>query len=108
MAVIDFKPCSLSYLVANPGYEDDNGDYHEGTFVWEGDIECGIVPAGEANELKFEDGSVKVYSYTVTLPYDCKQFSVDDRVRIRMLDGQYREFSVKGFHRYQLQCKLWI
>jgi len=108
MAVLIFKPCCLSYLVTSPGHEDDNGDYHPGEESWEGDIECGMVPAGKANEIKFEDGSVKVYSYTVTLPTKCHDFSVGDRVRILMLDGKSRDFEVKGFHRYQLQCKIWV
>lgn len=108
MAVIDFKPCRLSYLVASDGREDDNGDYLPGEESWEGDIECGMVPAGKANEIKFDDGTVKVYSYAVTLPSDCREFDVGERVRILMLGGQYREFEVKGFHRYQLQCKMWV
>ena len=108
MAVLQFKPCRLSYLVATPGYEDDNGDYHPGEQSWEGYIKCGYAPAGQSNEIKFDDGSVSVYSYTVSLPCDCKDFAIGDRVRITMLDGQPHEFTVKSFHRYQLQCKLWI
>lgn len=108
MAVLDFKPSRMSFLVALPGYEDGNGDYHPGEQSWEGDIECGYSPAGQANEIKFEDGSVKVYSYTVTLPRACREFEAGDRVRIKMLNGKWQEFSVKGFQRYQLQCKMWI
>lgn len=108
MAVLNIKPNSLSYLDSVPGHTDENGDYHPGESHWEGNIECGVVPAGKANEIKFEDGSVKVYSYTVTLPADCRSFSIGDRVRINMLDGTEREFEVKSFHRYQLQCKMWI
>lgn len=98
----------MSYLVAQPGYEDGNGDYHPGEQSWEGEIKCGYTPAGEANELKFEDGSTKVYSYTVTLPRDCRDFAIGDRVRLLMLNGQIQEFTVKSFLRYQLQCKMWV
>lgn len=108
MAVLQLKPCRLSYLIATPGYEDENGDYHPGENYWKGCIECGYAPAGSANEIKFEDGSVKVYSYTVTLPRDSRDFAIGDRVKIKMLDGQWHEFTVKGFQRYQLQCKMWI
>lgn len=108
MAVLQFKPSRLSYLITNPGYEDENGDFHTSTSQWEGDIECGYATAGASNEIKFEDGTVKVYSYTVTLPRDCRDFADGDRVRLIMLNGKEREFSVKGFQRYQLQCKMWI
>lgn len=108
MSVLEFKPNSLSYLDSVPGHDDENGDYHPGVSRWVGDIECGVVPAGKANEIKFEDGTVKTYSYTVTLPVDCRDFAIGDRVRVKMLDGLEREFEVKSFHRYQLQCKMWI
>lgn len=108
MSAFGFKPCHLSYLVADTGYEDENGDYHKGEELWEGYIRCGTVPAGKSNEITFEDGTVKKYSYTVTLPADCRKFVRGDRVRIRLIGGDEREFSVLGFHRYQLQCKMWI
>lgn len=108
MAVLEFKPKRLSYLVSENGYEDENGDYHSGESRWEGEIECGTVPAGKANEIKFDDGTVKVYSYTVYLPSDCRDFEIGDRVRIKALDGRDREFEVISFHRYQLQCKMWV
>lgn len=108
MAVVEFKKCRLSYLVADPGYEDENGDYHSGETRWEGDIECNVVPAGSANEIKFDDGSVKVCSYTVSLPANSRPFVIGDRVRIKMLDGNTREFEVKDFKPYQLQNKMWI
>lgn len=109
MAVLELKPHRLSYLVTSPGYEDDNGDYHEGTSRWEGDIECDAVPAsGSANEITFDDGTAHKYSYTVYLPVSCKDFSVGERVRIRHLGNVEREYSVKGFQRWQLQCKLWV
>lgn len=108
MAVLQFKPSRLSYLIALPGYEDDNGNYHPGEQSWEGDIECGYSPAGAANVITYEDGSTAVYSYTVTLPISCKNFAKGDRVRIKMLNGLLQEFTVKSFMRYQLQCKIWI
>lgn len=108
MAVLKLKQSRLSYLVANPGYEDDNGDYHTGVQSWKGDIKCGYAPAGAASEITYEDGSVEVYSYTLSLPSDCRDFSIGDRIRIEMLGGQWQEFTVKSFIRYQLQCKMWI
>lgn len=108
MSVLRFKPNRLSYLVAYPGYEDDNGDYHPGESYWSDEIKCDIQPAGAANEIKFGDGSTKVYSYDITLPKNCKSFKIGSLVKIKMLDGQWQEFTVKSFQRYQLQCKMWL
>lgn len=108
MAVLQLKPSRLSYLIANPGYEDDNGDYHPSFDSWEGDIKCGYAQGGNSNEIKFEDGSLAVYSYTITLPRDCKDFVKGDRIRLLMLNGEEKEFTVLGFQRYQLQCKIWV
>ena len=107
MAVLEMKKHRLSYLAVGEGYEDENGDYHEGSSEWRGYIPCNAVPAGRAAERTFEDGEVRAYSYSVNLDVDF-DFHVGDRVRIEFLNGVVREFGVKGFHRYQLQCKLWV
>lgn len=108
MAVFNKNPHQLSYLVTTSGYEDDNGDYHEGENHWEGCMPCDAVSAGKAEEKEFEDGVVRSYSYTVYLPSDCRTFTIGDRVKLGLIGGIQKEFEVKGFHRYQLQCKMWI
>ena len=109
MAVLNKNPHRLQYLVSTiSGYDDDNGDYHLGEEHWEGDIPCDAVPSGKAEEKVFEDGVLRIYSYTVYLPYNCRTFTIGDRVKISLLGGIEREFNVKGFHRYQLQCKIWV
>ena len=108
MAVLNFKPHRLKYLVSTPGYEDENGDYHPCDELWTGDIPCDAVPSGKAEQREFEDGVVRSYSYTVYLPNECRTFTIGDRVKISLLGGIEREFEVKGFHRYQLQCKIWV
>lgn len=107
MAVLNRNPHRLSYLVSEPGYEDGNGDYHCGENRWEGNIPCDAVPDGKAEERTFEDGVTRAYSYTVHLPSGCRDFVIGDRIRIVFPGGIEREFEVKGFHRYQKQCKLW-
>lgn len=108
MAVLIRNPYRLQYLVSVSGYEDQNGDYHPGEDHWEGDIPCDAVPAGKAEERVFEDGAVKSYSYTVYLPSNSRAFTIGDRVKISLLGGIEKEFEVKGFHRYQFQCKIWV
>lgn len=109
MAVLTIKPHKLQYLVVEEGYEDINGDYHEGSSHWDGDIPCDAVPAsGKSNEIQFDDGAVHKYSYTVYMSNSVRHFKVGEHVRITLLNGVVREFEVKGFQRYQLQSKLWV
>ena len=50
MAVLDFAAHTLDYLHVTDGYEDDNGDYVQGSEEWvENYCKCDIVPAGKAN-----------------------------------------------------------
>lgn len=108
MSVIELKPHLLSYRVISEGYEDDNGDWHEGSSKWSDPVECHAVPAGSANEMTFADGTTARYSYVVgRLAHDCREFKIGEDVRITV-GGIVREFQVKGFHRYQLQSKLWL
>jgi len=106
--ILDYRPHKLQYLVTTPGYEDENGDYHEGESHWEGDISCRYVPSGKAEEREFEDGVVRKYSAVVRLDADCRGFAIGDRVKLSLLGGIERECEVKGFHRYQLCAKLWV
>lgn len=109
MAVLTLKPHKLQYLVIENGYEDANGDYHQGDSHWEGSIPCDAVPAGgKSNEIQFEDGTFHRYSYTVYMPNNVRHFKIGDRVKITFLEGVVREYDVKGFQRYQLQSKLWV
>lgn len=108
MAVVNTKPHSLQYLVTTQGYEDEDGYYQEGESHWEGNIPCDAVPAGKAESKEFEDGVIRSYTYTVVLPASCRTFTVGDRVKITHLGGIEREYEVKGFQRYQLQCKIWV
>lgn len=107
MAVLKRYSHRMQYLEASDGYEDENGDYHAGESRWAGDIPCDAVPAGKAEEKEFEDGVVRSYSYTVYALPDCRTFTIGDRVKISFGQTE-REFTIKGFHRYQLQCKMWI
>lgn len=52
------------------------------------------------------------YSYTIYLPKKTREFVTGEKVRVSFFgDGtlqEKKEFSVKGFHRYQHQCKMWV
>lgn len=108
MAILTFKPHRLQRATLNEGYEDELGDWHVGTVKW-GDVEkCDIVQAGAASERKFADGIVRTYSYTVYMDRTAKSLKAGDVVRLSMFGGDWQEFTVLGFQRLQLQCKLWV
>ena len=108
MAVINLTPHSLKRLVVHTGYEDENGDWHKGYEMWGDPVSCHAVAAGKANEIAFPDGTTAIYSYTVgRLSPDCPEFSIGERVLLDIF-GIEKEYQVKGFHRYQLQSKIWV
>ena len=86
MAVLNLSAHSLDYKETIGGHENENGDWVQGVETWiENYCKCDIVPAGKAN--------------VITIP---------DIIRIKLFGKVFREFKVLGFHRYQLQCKIWV
>lgn len=108
MSVIDLIPHTLRYCTVSDGYEDERGDWHEGTETWSDPINCHAVPAGAANIITYADGTTATYTYTVgRLDPECREFKIGEKVSLNVC-GVEREFQVKGFHRYQLQSKIWV
>lgn len=109
MSLLNFKASKLYRQTKTEGYTDVNGDYHHGKIKWEYCCSCDVVPAGEANKIAIPDGSIDFYSYTVyNIPVCVKKFNYGDFVRLLVLGEEEVILKVKGFHRYQLQCKLWV
>jgi hypothetical protein len=110
MATITLNPHYL--LIQKKGtapYEDENGDYVPGTSAgWEKVCKCDIVPNGEAQTIQLEDGTQKEYAYVVYLPKECEDIELGTLVKFEAFGKQSKEHKVLGFHRYQLQCKLWV
>ena len=113
MAVLNFAPHLLSYYQVTGGHDDpETGDYITGSESWVEDYcKCDLVPAGKANTITIPDGQVETYEYTIyNLPKDCRKFEYGEKIRIKVYGDSedVREFTVKGFHRYQKQCKMWV
>ncbi len=110
MAVLNLAAHTLDYKDVRNGYEDENGDWHQGNEEWvENYCRCDIVPAGKANVITIPDGSIHSYSHVIyNLPKTCRKFEYGDIIRIKFYGLEEREFKVLGFHRYQLQCKIWV
>ena len=112
MPVLKLMPHMLSALSITEGYEDENGDYHKGTEEWKEVCKCDAVPAGEAREITLPDGVKVAYTYTIYLPKTAREFVTGEKVSISFFGNgtlqEKKEFMVKGFHRYQHQCKMWV
>ena len=112
MPVLKFMPHRLSVLQVTEGHEDENGDYHKGTEEWVELCKCDAVPNGQANEITLPDGTKTAYTYTIYLPKGTREFTTGEKVRISFFEKgtlqQKKEFTVKGFHAYQHQCKMWV
>lgn len=107
MAVLTMKPNTIQVLHVSEGYVADNGDFIAGSTQWGCEHKCDVVPAGTANEIDFGDGLVKKFSFVCYLAPDCREYQIDERVKITRY-GKVYELEVKDFKRYQHQAKLWV
>lgn len=112
MPILRLKPHILQVLSQADGYEDENGDWHGGTENWSDYMKCDVVPAGQANQILLPDGTQTYYSYVVYLPKNAREFMTGEKVRISFNGkgtlAEKKVFTVKGFHAYQHQCKMWL
>jgi len=109
MGVLDMKPFWLYTYTKGMGYIDEDGNKHVGEDTYTKYIRCDVIPSGAANTRDFGDGIMQSYSYTIYV-YDrgCKHLSVGEKVRYGKDNFLSKPYLVKGFHRYQTYCILWI
>lgn len=103
-----FRPHKIAAVSATEGYEDSNGDWHPGESRPGDWMACHAVPAGAASEITLPDGTAFRYSYTVILDPGCEEFPIGTEVMLDLGWGVQSRYEVKGFHRYQLQSKVWV
>lgn len=103
-----FRPHILQYQVTTEGDEKPNGDYVPGKTSFEGNIPCRYEPNGKANTIAFEDGQTYVYQYIVYLDQNCQEFRCGDVVRLLNSGRVIATKQVQGFHRGQLNARLWL
>lgn len=110
MAVLNFRKFSISKKVSTFGYDDENGDYHEGVSEWSEPEVCDLVQnAGRATITKYQDGTTITYAYTVYIPKgSAMELSEGDVVRVERDGEVVVETDVKGFSKNQLQSKVWL
>lgn len=111
MSVLSMKPYWLQYSVVQPEYRDESGDWHSGEVEWiDSLVRCDIVKNDTTALIReYEQGDEVKHSYTVYLDKVAPTLSVGTKVRILDKDGnELLVADVKGFTRYQLQCKMWL
>ena len=112
MAVLDFEAYELEYLVEGQSYRDEDGHYHKGKDEWVSVGRCNAVPAGRNNliALPDENGTQVAFSFSINLhDPDSREFKYGEKIRLKTIDGHETiELTVKGFARYQLQCKIYV
>ena len=108
MAILDFEAYNLELLEEGTGYYDENGDYHFAESQWINIGKCNAVPAGRNNVINLPDGSMETFSFTIHL-HDprSREFKYGERIRLTTVFGSEQiGLVVKGFARYQHQCKI--
>ena len=110
MYSVRFRPHTLSLLdVVDGSYDDTTGDYTQGRKEWSERIPCRYEPNGQAKTVPVGEGKDYVYEYKVYLNQDCPEIRFGQKVKLYDADGnELGEFTSKGFHRGQLDSKMWL
>ena len=111
MPVLDYNAYELELFDEGRHYYDDNGDLVRESGGWRRIGRCNAVPAGRNNVINLpnEDGKAVSFSFTIILHNpDSREFQFGERIRLKTVHSkEVRELTVKGFARYQHQCKIY-
>ena len=110
MFEVKFRPHTISLLdVVDGSYCDETGDYIQGREVWSDGIPCRYEPNGRARTVPVGMDKDYVYEYTVFLNADCPDIRYGQKCKLYDQNGDCMgEYTAHGFHRGQLDAKLWI
>ena len=110
MSILDFEAYELEYLQEGNGHYDENGDYHLGEDTWVHVGKVNAVPAGGMRVIALPDGQMETYSFTIIIHNPrCREFKYGEKLRLTTVFGKEQLIlTVKGFARYQLQCKIYV
>ena len=105
-----FRPHSISIKsTAGESYDESTGDFSPGNGTWSCHFPCRYEPNGKARTIPVGEGKNYMYEYTVYLNTDCPEIRFGQRIRLYDRCGNLKgEYSAKGFHRGQLDSKLWV
>jgi len=108
--MVSFRPHKMRIVTRGDGAYDTNGNWTESAPSYSDYIPCRYEPNGSAQTITLPDGTIYRYSFTV---YMCVNPALllryGDVIELTSQDGIVRgEFPVKGFHRGQLDMKVWV
>lgn len=109
MPLVSFRPHTLRIVSDSGGYYSQNGDWNPEEPDLSEPIPCRYEPNGRANTIQIGEGESYVYSYMVYLYRDCPEIVFGQRINLYKADGELLgQFQCKGFHRGQLNSKVWV
>lgn len=109
--MVQFRPHKLRIVTNGAGEYDKNRDWVEGKTTYSDYIPCRYEPNGAAQTITLPDGTAYRYSYTIYLSVNpTLSIKYGDHVELTSQDGIVigSDFEVKGFHRGQLDMKVWV
>lgn len=107
--MVSFRPHTIRKVYDNEYETNEFGDVIVKEPKLGEAVSCRYEPNGKASNISLGDGRVFLYTYTVYLDVTSPEFAYGDSVRLYDNTGkQIGEFVVLGFHRGQLNCKLWV
>lgn len=109
--MVQLRPHILKYSVVTAGYDDEDGNDVGGGSSLSESIPCRYEPNGRAMSIALPDGNGEfyTYSYIVYLDLMCRDFSYGEIIHLYNQSGsKIAEMPCKGFHRGQLNAKLWL
>lgn len=115
-------PYTLEMLYEEDAILNEDGTWSEGIREWVTVCPCNVSQNGRAQEISLSDGSLKVYSFEVTLPSSQHPIPTNTQVRIvdyngnNIFDGRpkkesavsYRVLSNKLPKQRHEKSKLWL
>ena len=93
----------LEMLYEEDAILNDDGSWTEGRNEWISVCRCNAEQNGSAREVAQSDGTVKVYSFEVTMPPTQRPIPVHAKVRVvdhngyNIFDGIYKEQSLTSY-----------
>ena len=93
----------LEMLYEEDAILNDDGSWTEGRNEWISVCRCNAEQNGSAREVAQSDGTVKVYSFEVTMPPTQRPIPVHTNVRVvdhngyNIFDGIYKEQSLTSY-----------
>ena len=108
--MVSFRPHTLRIVHRGSGAYNSNGDWVKSASSFSESIPCRYEPNGAARRITLGDGSAYTYSYMIYLCVDPSlEIKYGDIIELTSQDGKIMgEYEVKGFHRGQLDMKIWV